>query len=80
MFWRIKKLSSGIYNSGSEEWYDNTLYRRKESANEFLECLIAEHNYSRVIGTDDEVHKVTDMGRTAYRIEKFYPKEYNIVD
>ena len=27
MFWRIKKLISGMYNSGSEEWYDNTLYR-----------------------------------------------------
>lgn len=80
MFWRIKKLSSGMYNSGSGEWYDNTLYRRKESANEFLERLIAEYNYSRVIGTDDEVHKVTDMSRTAYRIEKFYPKKYNIVD
>ena len=80
MFYRIKVLTSGMYNSGSEEWYDNVLYKSKESANEFLECLITEHGYTKTPNVEDEVQKITDMWRKAYRIETFYPKEYVIVD
>lgn len=80
MFWRIKRLSSGMYDSGSEEWCDRILYKSKESANEFLEQKITEDGFARVHGTDDEIHKIGDMCRLAYRIEKFYPKEYVIVE
>jgi hypothetical protein len=78
MFWRIKRLSSGVLNPGLEEWCDNILYKRKESANECLEQIIAEFGFTRV--NEEEIQKVGDMCRVAYRIEKFYLKEYIIIE
>ena len=67
-----------MYCDSYEEWYDMTLYKSKESANKFLECMIEEYGFTRKY--DDEVEKIGNMCRTVLRIEKFYPKEYVIVE
>lgn len=45
-----------MYYGSYEEWYDMTLYKSKESANEFLECMIKEYGFIRKY--DDEVEKL----------------------
>ena len=80
MFWRIKKLGSGMYSGCYEEWNDSILYKSKESANKFLEYMIKEHGFRRTRGCNDEIEIIGDMRRTALRIEEFYLDTYVIVE